>query len=54
MATGYGRKICLHLEPHRGDRRPGYQPQGFSEKLSWDFKTPVVKNFTLQDDATVV
>ena len=27
---------------------PDINPEGFSEKLSWDFKTPVVKNFTLQ------
>ena len=27
---------------------PDINPEGFSEKLSWDFKTPVLKNFTLQ------
>jgi len=27
---------------------PDINPEGFSEKLSWDFKAPVVKNFTVQ------
>jgi hypothetical protein len=27
---------------------PDINPEGFSEKLSWDFKAPVVKNFTFQ------
>jgi len=27
---------------------PDINPEGFSEKLSWDFKAPVLKNFTFQ------
>ena len=27
---------------------PDINPEGLGEKLSWDFKTPVLKNFTLQ------
>ena len=27
---------------------PDINPEGFSEKLSWDLKTPVVKNFSVQ------